>query len=107
MLETTIKRYQNRSIETAQVLTELIELAKEIREAQSRGENLGLTEDEVAFYDALEVNDSAVQVLGDETLKRQWRLCVAQDVREKSTSYLRSSAQTWLNRRGEPRRIAC
>jgi len=69
MLETTIKRYQNRSIETAQVLTELIELAKEIREAQSRGENLGLTEDEVAFYDALEVNDSAVQVLGDETLK--------------------------------------
>ncbi len=69
MLETTIKRYQNRSIETDQVLTELIELAKEIREAQSRGENLGLTEDEVAFYDALEVNDSAVQVLGDETLK--------------------------------------
>lgn len=69
MLETTIKRYQNRSIETAQVLTELIELAKEIRQAQSRGENLGLTEDEVAFYDALEVNDSAVQVLGDETLK--------------------------------------
>ncbi|HEY9651515.1 MAG TPA: type I restriction endonuclease subunit R [Coleofasciculaceae cyanobacterium] len=69
MLEATIKRYQNRSIETAQVLTELIELAKEIRQAQSRGENLGLTEDEVAFYDALEVNDSAVQVLGDETLK--------------------------------------
>jgi len=69
MLEDTIKRYQNRSIETAQVLTELIELAKEIRQAQSRGENLELTEDEVAFYDALEVNDSAVQVLGDETLK--------------------------------------
>nr|WP_322744259.1 MULTISPECIES: type I restriction enzyme endonuclease domain-containing protein [unclassified Coleofasciculus] len=69
ILEDTIKRYQNRSIETAQVLTELIELAKEIPQAQSRGENLGLTEDEVAFYDALEVNDSAVQVLGDETLK--------------------------------------
>jgi len=69
MLEDTIKRYENRSIETAQVLTELIELAKEIREAQSRGENLGLTEDEVAFYDALEVNDSAVQVLGDKTLR--------------------------------------
>lgn len=69
MLEGTIKRYQNRSIETAQVITELIELAQEIRLAQSRGEDLGLTEDEVAFYDALEVNDSAVQVLGDETLK--------------------------------------
>ncbi|MGB7444179.1 MAG: type I restriction enzyme endonuclease domain-containing protein, partial [Coleofasciculaceae cyanobacterium] len=69
MLENTIKRYQNRSIETSQVITELIELAKDIRQAQSRGENLGLTEDEVAFYDALEVNDSAVQVLGDETLR--------------------------------------
>jgi len=69
MLEQTIQRYQNRSIETAQVLTELIELAKEIRQAQSQGENLGLTEDEVAFYDALEVNDNAVQMLGDETLK--------------------------------------
>jgi type I restriction enzyme R subunit len=69
MLENTIKRYQNRSIETAQVIHELIELAKEIRESQKRGENLGLSEDEIAFYDALEVNDSAVQILGDETLK--------------------------------------
>jgi type I restriction enzyme R subunit len=84
MLESTIKRYQNRSIETAQVLTELIELAKEIRQAQSRGENLGLTEDEVAFYDALEVNDSAVQVLGDETLKAicasQQRFAIAREL---------------------------
>jgi len=69
MLENTIKRYQNRSIEAAQVIAELIELAKEIRQAQSRGEDLGLTEDEVAFYDALEVNDSAVLELGDVTLK--------------------------------------
>jgi type I restriction enzyme, R subunit len=69
MLENTIKRYQNRSIEAAQVIAELIELVKEIRQAQSRGENLGLTEDEVAFYDALEVNDSAVLELGDATLK--------------------------------------
>ncbi|MEY2832176.1 MAG: hypothetical protein RLZZ574_1434, partial [Cyanobacteriota bacterium] len=65
MLENTIKRYQNRSIEAAQVIAELIELVKEIRQAQNRGENLGLTEDEVAFYDALEVNDSAVLELGD------------------------------------------
>lgn len=69
MLENIIKRYQNRSIEAAQVIAELIELVKEIRQAQSRGEDLGLTEDEVAFYDALEVNDSAVLELGDATLK--------------------------------------
>jgi type I restriction enzyme R subunit len=69
MLEKTFIRYQNRSIEAAQVIAELIELAKEIRQAQSRGEDLGLTEDEVAFYDALEVNDSAVLELGDATLK--------------------------------------
>ncbi|MCY6492815.1 type I restriction endonuclease subunit R [Leptolyngbya sp. GGD] len=69
MLESTIKRYQNRSIESAQVIQELIELAKEMREASKRGEDLGLSEDELAFYDALEVNDSAVQVLGDETLR--------------------------------------
>ena len=52
-----------------QVIEELIELAKEMREAHQRGEDLGLTEDELAFYDALEVNDSAVKVLGDETLR--------------------------------------
>jgi len=69
LLENAIKRYQNRTIETAQVIEELIELAKEIREANERGEKLGLTEDEVAFYDALEANDSAVKVLGDETLR--------------------------------------
>jgi type I restriction enzyme R subunit len=47
----------------------LIKLAEEMREAQKRGEKLNLSEDEIAFYDALEVNDSAVKVLGDETLK--------------------------------------
>src|SRR5208337_674988 len=65
MLEKTIKLYQNRSIETAEVIAKLIELAREMREAHKRGENLGLTDDELAFYDALEVNDSAVKVLGD------------------------------------------
>jgi len=69
MLENAIRRYQNRAIETAQVIEELIALAKDLREADRRGEALGLTEDEVAFYDALEVNDSAVKVLGDETLR--------------------------------------
>ena len=68
MLEQTLRRYQNRAIEAAQVIEELIELAKDMREANARGEELGLSEDELAFYDALETNDSAVQVLGDETL---------------------------------------
>jgi len=69
MLEKSIQLYQNRAIETAQVIEELIRLAKDLREADKRGEDLGLTEDEIAFYDALEVNDSAVKVLGDETLR--------------------------------------
>jgi len=69
MLERTIRAYQNRAIETAQVIEELIRLAKEMREANARGEKLGLSEEEIAFYDALETNDSAVKVLGDETLR--------------------------------------
>ena len=70
MLEETIKRYQNQTIEAAQVIAELVELAKKIREEKERGEELNLTEDEVAFYDALCENDSAVMELGDETLKQ-------------------------------------
>jgi type I restriction enzyme R subunit len=69
MLEQTLRRYQNRAIQAAQVIEELIQLAKEMREAHARGEELGLSEDELAFYDALETNDSAVKVLGDETLR--------------------------------------
>jgi len=69
MLEQTIRRYQNRAIEAAQVIEELIGLAKEMREAHARGDALKLSEDELAFYDALETNDSAVKVLGDETLR--------------------------------------
>ncbi|HDK02331.1 MAG TPA: DUF3387 domain-containing protein, partial [Gammaproteobacteria bacterium] len=69
MLEQTLRRYQSRAIEAAQIIEELIGLAKEMREADRRGERLGLSDDEVAFYDALEANDSAVAVLGDETLR--------------------------------------
>ena len=69
MLEQTVLRYRNRAIEAAQVIEVLIELARDMREANARGEKLGLSEDELAFYDALETNDSAVQVLGDETLR--------------------------------------
>lgn len=69
MLEEAVKKYQNNVITAAQVIEELIKLAKNIKEADKRGEALGLNEDEIAFYDALEVNDSAVKVLGDETLR--------------------------------------
>jgi len=69
MLEEAIRRYQNRAIEAAQVIEELIQLAKHMREANARGEVLRLTEDELAFYDALETNDSAVKVLGDQILR--------------------------------------
>ncbi len=67
MLEQTVRRYQNRAIEAAQVIEELIALAKEMRASSARGEVFGLSEDELAFYDALETNDSAVKVLGEET----------------------------------------
>ncbi len=69
LLEQTIRRYQNRAIEAAQVIEELIELARDMRKANVRGEALGLAEDEIAFYDALETNDSAVKVLGEPTLR--------------------------------------
>ena len=69
MLEKTLRSYQNRAIEAAQVIEELIALARDMREANARGEQLGLEEDELAFYDALETNDSAVQILGDDTLR--------------------------------------
>ena len=69
MLEVAIRKYQNRDIETAQVIEELIQLAKEMKAADARGESLGLNPDELAFYDALEANDSAVKVLGEPTLQ--------------------------------------
>ncbi|HKQ49912.1 MAG TPA: type I restriction endonuclease subunit R [Phycisphaerae bacterium] len=70
MLEESLKKYQNRAIEAAQVIEELIALARDMREADERGAALGLSDDEVAFYDALGVNDSAVKVLGDPTLQK-------------------------------------
>jgi len=69
MLDAALKRYQNNLLTTAEIIEELIRIAKEIKKADRRGEDLGLSEDELAFYDALETNDSAVKVLGDETLR--------------------------------------
>jgi type I restriction enzyme R subunit len=69
-LEQAIRRYQNRAVKAVQVIEELIALAKEMREADRRGELLGLSEEELAFYEALETNDNAVKVLGEPTLKQ-------------------------------------
>jgi len=77
LLENAIRKYQNRTIETTQVILELIQLAKEINEAHKRGENTGLTEDELAFYDALAENESAKEVMGDDILKQ-----IARDLTE-------------------------
>jgi type I restriction enzyme R subunit len=70
MIDKTIKRYTNKSVEAAQVIEELIELARRVREEKNRGGQHNMTDDELAFYDALGANDSAVQVLGNETLKK-------------------------------------
>ena len=111
MLELTLRRYQNRAIEAAQVIEELIGLAKEMREANARGERLGLSEDELAFYDALETNDSAVQVLGDETLRDIARELVATvrgnvtidwTLRENVRANLRRLVRRILRRHGYP-----
>ncbi len=111
MLDQTIRRYQNRAVEATQVIEELIALAKEMREAHARGESLRLSEDELAFYDALETNDSAVKVLGDETLRtiaqelvRTVRANVTIDwtLRENVRAQLRVLVKRILRRYGYP-----
>ncbi|MBI3617731.1 MAG: DUF3387 domain-containing protein, partial [Candidatus Omnitrophica bacterium] len=97
MLERTIKQYQNKAIGAARVIEELIELARKMREANQRGEVKGLTEDEIAFYDALEVNDSAVKVLGDEALRSIARELVETIRRNRSIDWtLKESIQARL-----------
>ncbi len=111
MLEQTLRRYQNRAIEAAQVIEELIELARNMREANARGEELGLTDDELAFYDALEANDSAVKVLGDETLRHIARELVGKvrnnvtidwTLRENVRAKLRVLVKRTLRKHGYP-----
>ena len=111
MLEQTLRRYQNRAIEAAQVIEELIQLTREMREANARGETLGLSEDELAFYDALETNDSAVQVLGDETLRDSARelvetvrgnVTIDWTLRENVRAHLRVLVKRILRRYGYP-----
>ncbi|MDI3317843.1 MAG: type I restriction endonuclease subunit R [Bacillota bacterium] len=111
MLEQAIRRYHNRAVEAVQVIEELIALAKQMREADQRGESLGLSDEELAFYDALETNDSAVKVLGDETLRtiaRELVESVRQNasidwtVREDVRAHLRVLVKRILRRHGYP-----
>jgi len=111
MLQEAINRYQNRAIEAAQVIEELIAIARQMREADKRGEELGLSEEELAFYDALETNDSAVKVLGDETLRKiaqslvktiRANVTVDWTVREDRRAYLRTLVKRTLRKYNYP-----
>jgi type I restriction enzyme, R subunit len=107
----SLSRYHNRAMETAQIIEAMIELAKEMREAAARGESLGLSDDEVAFYDALADNVSAQEVLGDEQLRVIAREVAATvrnnstidwQFREQSRAMLRSLVKRVLRRHGYP-----
>lgn len=76
-LHDAVQKYENRFVSVTDIINLLVELSREMREAADRGKALGLTEDELAFYDALEVNDSAVAILGDEKLAK-----IAKDLTE-------------------------
>ena len=111
LLEEALLRYQNRAIETAQVIEELIAMAKDLKAAAERGEKLNLSEDELAFYDALETNDSAVAVMGEEVLRQIARDLVKQvrsnitidwAVRENARAKLRVIVRRVLRNSGYP-----
>ena len=111
MLARTLRRYRNRAVEAAQVIEELIGVARELREAGARGAALGLSDDELAFYDALGVNDNVVQVLGDETLRGIARELVATvrgnvtidwTLRENVRAHLRRLVKRVLRNHGYP-----
>jgi len=111
MLEQAVRKYQNRAIEAAQVIDELIKLAKDLRQAQSRGQDLGLSDDEIAFYDALAENESAREVMGDEKLRflshelvdrvRQ-NVSIDWQVRENARAQIRVLVKRILRKHGYP-----
>jgi type I restriction enzyme R subunit len=110
-LKKTLNAYHNRAISTMQVLEELIALAKEMEAATKRGEELGLTDDEIAFYDALAANESAVKAMGDDKLKviaaeltTKVRSSVTIDwtLRESARAAIRIQVKRILNKYGYP-----
>jgi type I site-specific restriction-modification system R (restriction) subunit len=110
-LKKTLNAYHNRAIATQEVIEELIKLAKELDAATKRGHDLGLTDDEVAFYDALATNDSALQAMGDTKLKviaaeliTQVRKSVTIDwtLRESARAKIKVMVKRILNKHGYP-----
>ena len=111
MLEQAVRKYQNRALEAAQVIDELIRIAKEMRLAEARGHDMGLSNDEVAFYDALAENDSAKQVIGDEKLKFlaqelvervKQSVTIDWQVRENARAHIRVLVKRILRKYGYP-----
>jgi type I restriction enzyme R subunit len=111
MLEIAVKNYQNNLITSAQIIEELINLAKDIKDADRKGEDLGLDFREYAFYSALEVNDSSVSVLGDEVLRHIARELVETvknntsidwTVRENVQAKMRIAVKKILRKHGYP-----
>jgi len=110
-LKKTLNAYHNRAISTMQVIEELIKLAKDLDAATKRGEDMGLTDDEIAFYDALASNDSAVQAMGDDKLKliaaeliTQVKKSVTIDwtLRESARARIKVMVKRILNKHGYP-----
>jgi len=111
MLQNALNAYHNRAIATQEIIEELIELAKQMSEARKRGENLGLNDDEVAFYDALAANESAVRAMGNDELKviaaelvTQVRKSVTIDwtVRESARARIKVMVKRILKKHGYP-----
>lgn len=111
MLEQAVRKYQNRALEAAQVIDELIRIAKEMRLAESRGQEMGLSDDEVAFYDALAENDSAKEVIGDEKLRFlaqelvervKQSVTIDWQVRENARAHIRVLVKRVLRKYGYP-----
>ncbi|MCO5045381.1 MAG: type I restriction endonuclease subunit R [Kiritimatiellae bacterium] len=111
MLEQAVRKYQNRALEAAQVIDELIRIAKEMRIAESRGQDMRLSDDEVAFYDALAENDSAKQVIGDEKLRFlaqelvdrvKQSVTIDWQVRENARAHIRVLVKRVLRKYGYP-----
>jgi type I restriction enzyme R subunit len=111
LLQASLTRYRNRAIETAQVIEELIAMAKSFNEAARRGDALGLTPEELAFYDALETNEASVRLLGDATLKEiarqltdylRMNLSVDWSVRETVRAKMRAQIKLILKRHKYP-----
>jgi type I restriction enzyme, R subunit len=110
-LTEALRKYHNRAIETAQVIEELLNIAREMREQQARGEKLNLSEEEIAFYDSIRLNDSAIQFMDEEILRTiardlaktvQDNVSIDWAVRESVRANMRRMVKRVLRKHGYP-----